>query len=391
MIEILSLKTKTILDKCVVSFDILEDGQNKNLWLKINSKYEGYVVRDRVDGIVVGLLNYAMRHRHDIRSRLPISDKLMHNLTTVIVPALTKANKEYYTTNILCPITEVQTTGYAVGTGISCGVDSLYALASAQENTIPKYRVTHLVFNNVGQHGDNTVASTRFNERLVVTRQFAKEYGFELVECDSNYHVLFPQNHLYDHTYANLYPILTLGNLFNVYYYGSSGILYSEMDLTSNDPGSYEPLLLPMLSTSSLTFYSGGANTTRMDKLKKLIAYPPSYKYLQVCVSDSCNCGKCEKCVRTQTGLEALNALDKYKEVFNLSEYYANHNWQMRQMYYNYLRGIHDYKDIYPLLKHKISLIAKVRVRLKLWIEDFIRYIYPLKNLLLPNIHLYKQ
>lgn len=391
MIDIRSINIFVNHDVCRVAFKILEDNHLKNLWLEVNAKYKAYIVLDRVDGIVIGLLNYAMRNGHDIRSELPISENLFYNLNEIIIPALAEANTKHYKTQIICPVTEKRTEGQCVGTGISCGVDSLYALAKAQRSLLPGYKVTHLAFNNVGQHGPNDTASQRFKERIKVTRQFAEDYGFELVECDSNYHILFPQNHLYSHTYANLFPVVTLGNLFRIYYYASSGIKYNEIDFSKEDPGYIEPLLLPMLSTPSLAIYSGGANTSRMDKIRILSDYAPAHDYLQVCVSDSVNCGECEKCTRTLAELESLNVIDCFSNVFDLHKYYDNHDSQMEKVYYQYLRGHHDYKDIYAHLRNKIKLGTKLKVRGKILIENLIVALYPLKKMLLPNIHVYKQ
>lgn len=391
MIEIASINTNQISTDCEVVFHIKEDQVDKVLWLRTNNKYRDYVVDDRIDGVLVGLLNYALRNNHDIKSNIPVSERLLFNLNDVIIPALSEANPEYHHIKILCPAIEKATNGFAVGTGISCGVDSFYALASAQDSKFKNYRVTHLVLNNVGQHGDNKVASKHFNEREIIVEQFAKENGFELIACDSNYHVLFPQNHLHCHTYANLFPILTLGNLFKIYYYASGGIKFNEINISNDDPAYFEPILLPMLSTGQLTIYSGGANVTRMNKLRRLADYKPSYNYLQVCVSDSENCGKCEKCVRTLVALEALDILDRFGKVFDLSNYHDNHDWYMAQTYYNYRRGHHDYKDIYGILKKRIKWYIKLKVNIKIPFENFVRTIYPLKKALIPNIHIYKQ
>lgn len=391
MLDILSISKECDTSLCTVKFSILENGTKKELWLKVDKQYSDGVVLDRIDGIMIGLLNYAMRNGHDIISRLPISDRLFYNLTKIVIPILAEANPKYYCIQIKCPSIAQSTCGFAVGTGISCGVDSLFSLASAQKNELLQFRVTHLVFNNVGQHGDNKVAQKRFEDRKIITEEFANEFGLKLVECDTNYHLLFPQNHFHSHTYANLFPVITLGNLFGVYYYASSGIKYSELDLSCDEPGCLEPFLLPLLSTSQLVIYSGGANTTRIDKLRALSDYKPANKYLQVCVYDNANCGRCEKCVRTLVGLDAIDAIDKFGDVFDVAQYKANHDWYMAQLYYYYLRGHHDYKEPYKILKKKVKISIKIKTRMKIILEDFVRYVYPIKKAILPNVHIYKQ
>ena len=63
---------------------------------------------------------------------------------------------------------------------------------------------------------------------------------------------------------------------------------------------------------------------TRMTKLKKVVDYVPSYRYLNVCLKDGDNCGVCEKCVRTLLGLDALGKLDEYNQVFDTQYYKQN-------------------------------------------------------------------
>ena len=124
-----------------------------------------------------------------------------------------------------------------------------------------------------------------------------------------------------------MFPVLCLQKLYSVYYYASGGYRYDEFTLKSKKGrccGSYELLSLPVFSTHQLRIYSQGENMTRMQKLKKVTEYAPSYKYLNVCLKDGDNCGRCEKCVRTMTGLDALGKLDLYHNVFDIN-YYKSH------------------------------------------------------------------
>lgn len=52
------------------------------------------------------------------------------------------------------------------------------------------------------------------------------------------------------------------------------------------------------------------------------------------------NCGRCEKCTRTLLALDALGALDKYRDVFDV-DYYLSH----KQSYFKTLciqRSLHN-------------------------------------------------
>ena len=53
---------------------------------------------------------------------------------------------------------------------------------------------------------------------------------------------------------------------------------------------------------------------SRLDKLRIIADWDVALDHMRVClanVPDELNCGKCEKCVRTMLGLEAIGALSK--------------------------------------------------------------------------------
>ena len=84
-------------------------------------------------------------------------------------------------------------------------------------------------------------------------------------------------------------------------------------------------MLLKLIETESLSFYSSMSQSTRYRRTEIISNYEPSYKYLDVCtalhVTDKINCSKCEKCLRTQITLELIGKLNRYNEVFNLKVY----------------------------------------------------------------------
>ena len=99
---------------------------------------------------------------------------------------------------------------------------------------------------------------------------------------------------------------------------------------------------------------------SRMTKLKKVVKYAPSYKYLNVCLEDGDNCGKCEKCVRTLLGIDALGALDNYAEVFDIDYYRKHKKWYLQQMLIQMVHNKHDYFEIYNYKKKDMSLLLYV-------------------------------
>ncbi|MCF8052786.1 MAG: hypothetical protein K9L59_16210 [Desulfobacterales bacterium] len=87
----------------------------------------------------------------------------------------------------------------------------------------------------------------------------------------------------------------------------------SSYDLAHLHPCGSHPLLDPAFSSFGLRICHRDTALSRMEKLKIVSQWRTALDNLRVClanVSDRLNCGRCEKCVRTMTGLAALGRLD---------------------------------------------------------------------------------
>ena len=115
---------------------------------------------------------------------------------------------------------------------------------------------------------------------------------------------------------------------------------------------------------------------SRMTKLKSVVNYAPSYKYLNVCLKEGYNCGKCEKCVRTLLGIDALGMIDKYGEVFDIDYYRKHKKWYLQQMLIQMAHEKHDYFEMYPYFKDQITLAMRIKV-LPYKIENAVRRMVP--------------
>lgn len=352
-------------DFSTLQANITVDGKRDLVWFKVEKKYEQYLCYERSDGFIIACLNYAMRNGHDIICKAPITEELYYNIEKVLIPGLVNSNPSWHNVVIDADIaTEKLPSAGAVGTGISCGVDSLHVLASQTNLKFKQHNITHLTFNNVGSHGEGEKASKLYNERLSLPRRFANEYGYEFVPSDSNIMDVIQQNHFKTHTYSSLFAIYCLQKLYSVYYYASSSYKYSDFTLVDKKTlacGSYEIWSLPLLSTRQLRIYSEGENLTRMDKLKVVASYEPSFHYLNVCLKEEHNCGKCEKCIRTLLGLDVIGALDCFKDVFDIDYYKKNRSWYIQQLLYRKQMGKHDYYEMYSYFKDSCTPIMHLK------------------------------
>ena len=256
---------KVIYEGCyaVLSTDITIDSKSDTIWFKVDKKYGDYLCYERSDAYVIAVLNYAMRNGHDIECETPISEDLYYNIDRYLIDALVKYNKDFYRTSIRAEVaSETLPCAGAIGTGISCGVDSLHALACQTNSKFSKHNITHLTFNNVGSHGEGEDAARLFAKRCERPIQFAKEYGFEIVVSDSNLMDVVKQSHFKTHTYSSMFPIFCMQKLYSVYYYASGGYGYHEFCLEDCETlcsGSYEMLSLPLFSTNKLRIYKYGS------------------------------------------------------------------------------------------------------------------------------------
>lgn len=340
------------------------------LWFEVESKFGPYLCHERGDAFLVALLNYAMRNGHDITSEAPIGEDLYYRLSTDLIPALANNSKVLHLTKITAAVdSSILPNAQAVGTGISCGVDSLHAVAQESNPNFPRHKLTHLAFNNVGSHGAGERAQKLFDERRALAKKFCEEYHYEYVEGNSNLQDFIPQSHFLSHTYSSIFSVLALQKLYSVYYYASSGHKYNSFSIKDSekyDSGLYELLSLNCFSSHSLKIYSEGGEKNRFEKLQSVVKFEPSYKYLNVCVKQFHNCGKCEKCVRTLVAIDALNCLEKYKTVFDINYYKQNRSYYYTKLVVGTLEKNEMYEGVYPLLKNKISFVSNVRGGCKL-------------------------
>jgi bacterioferritin-associated ferredoxin len=349
-------------DKTRIQNTIEVDGAARELWFEVERKYAPFLCTERSDAYVIGLLNWAMRNRHDITSETPMSEELHYQLTSFLIPALTQASKNLYPCRIIAPLdpTPVKNAG-AVGTGLSCGVDSLHVLFNQSASRYSSLNITHVIYNNVGAHGVGQTDS--FREHKQIIENFARETGYSLINIDSNFAGIFNQDYALTHIYSNCCAVFLMQKLWSVYFYASSGLDFNFFNLKNNDkkdPAYYDLLSLQCFSTRSLRIYPEGGAKTRFEKTRAITAYPPAKKYLNVCCAEGKNCGKCEKCIRTMLNLEALGVLDEFQSVFD-TDYYRNH----KSMYYTWLclkQMLEDpfMKETYRILLKKITLFHRL-------------------------------
>lgn len=157
--------------------------QEEEAHIEVDKMYADYLVTDRIDSLVWGLLQFAINRGYDIESTLPITEDLWYNLEMNLIDPLA-ANPGMHRIHIQAPLVPVMNHAKIVATGISCGVDSLYTIATHGKKVPKPYRLTHLCFFDAGSHntGLQDDSSTKlFQGRMDLCRRFAEEYNYGFI------------------------------------------------------------------------------------------------------------------------------------------------------------------------------------------------------------------
>lgn len=366
-IQSINIESNTVIAK------LLFDDVEETISTTISKGYINYVVTDRIDAYVWGLLHFAMNYGADIVSELPISDELYYNLTKHYIPTVSAARDNLKSISINAPLVAcIDSTCEIAGTGISCGVDSLYTIKTHTYDDIPEsHRINTLAFFNAGSSmkGGDTLRTPLVQGRLELAEKFAKEYGFKFLFIETDIHLLINRytgyDHVQYHTMMMLFCTYHLQSVIGKYYY-SSGYTYNEFNF-GEGPASYDLFNFFNASIGKIKFYSTGAEVCRLEKTKALIDYEPAHKFLNVCVEGVKNDSTCFKCVRTMLTLDGLKALDNFNNVFNVLMYRKNRFWYLKELYTLAVFKNDNYmKEIFPLFKDEFTFKLKLKILLKI-------------------------
>ncbi len=317
------------------------DGWPTELWVEHVGGCDADDQSTTASWAVVGLLYPAMALGKDLESSKAISERLLYNLNGDIQSVLIGINPSLSRIRVRAPVLTRDAESslprrHGVATGYSAGVDSFTTLALlSPERTTPGMRLTHLTVHNVGAMGTESQARDLFRRYLQRAQAAAGRMGFGAIGIDSNldsfYRLSASQIIGYQptHTLRGASAALTCEHMLATYHYSSS---YSFRDIRvapAVDTAYAEPILLPMLSTERLTFFSTGSSLRRLDKAFLVSDFPASYRELDICVGDPIiratrakpNCGLCWKCMRHLLTLDLIGKLDEYAEVFDISTY----------------------------------------------------------------------
>ncbi len=287
------------------------------LWFSVAEDDEE-LLAERADHVAVALLLPAMRYGRDLRVGGVVTDSLLHRLNHDLQSLVRVVHPNYHAVAVTADETvPAGATPSGVATGFSGGVDSFATLTEyASAPGVPAaLRVTHLLNNNVGAHGEGGGALWR--RRFDALRPVAAELGLPFIRVDSNIDVHYPRmGFMQTVTFRNAAVMHLLGGGIGRSYHASEGTFRNlRMPPPHGDIGLAGAMTFPLLSTPALTVESTSSGMSRIERTLALVGSPYA-RYLDVCIDTdpnrTTNCSQCWKCMRTMLTLEIAGSLDEF-------------------------------------------------------------------------------
>lgn len=302
---------------------------SESLWYDFDARFGDALVTTRLDGFAVAALLIAMeRGERELVIEGPISERLFHNLTCQLVPILRLVVPTLHDVSMRPDALDRsgEPKGSGVVTGFSGGVDSFCTIADyLNPSTLSGYRLTHLLFCNVGANGSGIGSERVFAERWNLIKDVAADVGLEMVRVNSNIDTLVATRFERTHVLRNASAVLLLQGLVGKYFYSSTYRFQDCYIGESSDLAYADPAAVHLLSTESLESISTGCQYSRVEKTRRAISIPQTRQMLNVCVmpltGTGRNCARCFKCLRTLATLELLGQLEAFEQVFDLGVY----------------------------------------------------------------------
>lgn len=302
------------------------------IWVAVKTENADMLTTDVYNMFLFLPVYMGMYYGSDLHICGSVSKKLYRNVLDYLIPILSSFSDKLTPINVTVDgFKESDGEHKIVGTGISCGVDSLatiYKYACQEED--PDYKLNGLFMLNCGWHGKYGDPKTIeiFEERCVPNRKAAAELNLPFYMVDSNMHAFLP--YLDDQiSYFYIYTcVFALEKALNKYYisssYSYSEVLHYGYASRNRDWSEYgDPMGLPLMQSEKMCLISDGCQYSRTKKTELISDWEITQKYLNVCcVNDSVeNCSICTKCTRTLLALDAMGKLDTFSNLFDIEKY----------------------------------------------------------------------
>lgn len=300
-----------------------------SLWVDVDIEYERLLVDDRLDGFLVWMLPYAMRNGCPIVCEAPVSRRLLYQLNCHLLTMLPTVIEDFKPVQVMADacLEPVYSEG-GVATGWTGGVDCMFTLMKTLSAPISGYGLTHLMIMSCGalEAEDNSLLVRSLCEKA--RNGICRDTGLEIVRIDSNISDLLSEPFIAVSDFRIAGSVLCLQKLFSTYYVSTS-VEFRSTGFMADACSYYSMFSLPLLSTEATSFVPVGGECCRLEKIKAIADFPLAHRYLHPCIYSGRNCGRCDKCVRTEIALYTIGKLDDFGSVFDVEAFHADKDWYM--------------------------------------------------------------
>ena len=316
------------------------------MWVAVEEK-NGDMLADNVyDPFVLVPVILGMYYKQDVHIDGNISPRLFHNMKHYLMNIFDRFSD--YTSPVKFTVKGFDTVnnaqkGNLIGTGISCGVDSLVTIYDNYINeSDPNFKINSLFFVNCGTHGDfeDDASHKKYWDRVALNKTGADDLGLPMYLINSNYHAFTHKIGEQKIGYLAIYSCVLSLQKYIRRYITSSNLNYDEIAEFNRlsrdfDIAEYGESFMPhLISTECFELVIDGCQYSRAEKTERISDWEFAQKHLNVCVPSvdkGHNCSCCNKCMWTLIPLEAMGKLEKFNKVFNLDVYHKNvFKWKCR-------------------------------------------------------------
>ena len=329
----------------------------KSMWFATRSDNKNMLTDESYDAFLLVPLYLAMYHKQDLYIRGNVSKRLYKNIMTYIQTILCEFSDKLSKINVFVNgFTDLIRRGDCIGTGISCGVDSLSTIYDhfIREDD-DDYKINALFLFNCGTHGDyeNPKTFELYEKLYELNKRAAYEMNLPVYLINSNLHAFTHKIGEQRVGYFAIWSCILAFEKAIKKYYASSSNEYEEIKTFSKYMKDYdmaefcESYLVPLICTENLELIVDGCQYRRTQKTEKISDWEIARKYLNVCVNteDGRNCSKCSKCMRTLIPLDAMGKIEKFAGVFDL-DVYRKHSLRYKCYFIANTKKIGFAKDI---------------------------------------------
>lgn len=345
MIEIENLRIEDVDDKwsrlvANIRFEGMKSPYAEDrIWFSVRREDREMLSENNYNPFFLVPLYLAMYHKQDLHIAGNVSKRLYKNTMSYIQKILCDFSDDLARVNITVDgFTDSSSElmgGGIVGTGISCGVDSLCTIYDhfvKEEDS--EYKINTLFLFNCGTHGDfeNPQTQKLYESRYEMNKKAADEMGLTVHQVNSNLHAFTHRIGEQKVGYFALWSCIFVFEKAISRYYVSSSYSYNQIKEFRKQAHDFdmaefcESYLVPLISTETMMLVNDGSQYGRAEKTERISDWDIAQKHLNVCINstDGSNCSKCSKCMRTLIPLEAMGKLDSFSKVFNLDVYRKN-------------------------------------------------------------------